>query len=150
MTIVRADLEKVFERAPMLAERVARSVGPAASPLAIVAAARLELARMSETERIAVLDAHPRIGADRATLSALSRREQGEDADADVTKELGRLNDLYERRFGFRFVVWVNGRTKAAIATVLRERLTHDREPELAAGVEEFLAIAADRLRARP
>jgi len=105
---------------------------------------------MTEAERVAVLDAHPRIGADRATLSALSRREQGEDADADVTKELGRLNELYERRFGFRFVVWVNGRTKAAIATVLHERLTHDREPELAAGIEEFLAIAADRLRARP
>src|SRR5437763_565126 len=79
-----------------------------------------------------------------------SPTEQAEDADADVTKELGRLNELYERRFGFRFVVWVNGRTKAAIATVLRERLTRDREPELAAGVEEFLAIAADRLRARP
>lgn len=135
------DLTRVFERAPGLADRVS-----GADPESIVASARRELARMSETERIAVLNAHPRIGADPGTLSAASRREQGADAERETLTELERLNDEYERRFGFRFVVFVHGRTKAQIVPVLRERLRRARNEELATGIEEFLAITKDRL----
>ena len=102
---------------------------------------------MSEAQRIAVLDAHPRIGADPRGLSALSRTEQGTDAGPAV---LAQLNDEYERRFGFRFVVFVHGRTKAEIVPILRSRLTRSRDAELAAGVEEFLAITRDRLSKGP
>ena len=42
---------------------------------------------------------------------------------AEVLAELARLNDEYERRFGFEFVVFVNGRTRAELLPVLRERL---------------------------
>jgi 2-oxo-4-hydroxy-4-carboxy--5-ureidoimidazoline (OHCU) decarboxylase len=142
---VPADLQAIFERAPGLAERIARSVGGNASSDRIMAAARRELTRMSETERIAVLDAHPRIGAPRATLSSLSREEQREGDEATM-RELALLNDRYERKFGFRFVVWVNGRAPADIVPVLRERLENARERELATGIEEYLAITADRL----
>lgn len=103
---------------------------------------------MSDAERVAVLDAHPRIGADPGTLGAASRREQGADADPAVLRELGALNDEYERRFAFRFVVHVDGRPKRAIVPVLRERLAGEREAELARGVEEYLAIARRRLGA--
>jgi 2-oxo-4-hydroxy-4-carboxy--5-ureidoimidazoline (OHCU) decarboxylase len=141
-------LTAVFERAPQLVERM--RVSPSASPRKIAAAARDALAQMSERERIAVLDAHPRIGADPASLSILSRGEQGASADAATLRELAELNDAYERRFGFRFVVFVAGRPKGEIVPVLRERLANPREDELARGIEEFLAISLDRLaRAR-
>jgi 2-oxo-4-hydroxy-4-carboxy--5-ureidoimidazoline (OHCU) decarboxylase len=106
---------------------------------------------MSEPERIAVLDAHPRIGADPASLSILSRREQGGDAaDAATLRELAQLNDAYEKKFGFRFVIFVAGRTKREIVPLLRARLANTREAELMAGLDEFLAISLDRLeRAR-
>jgi 2-oxo-4-hydroxy-4-carboxy--5-ureidoimidazoline (OHCU) decarboxylase len=93
-----------------------------------------------------VLNAHPRIGADPASLSTLSRREQAGDADAATLQELAALNDEYERRFGFRFVVFVGGRSKAEILPVIRERLRRTREAELATGLDEFLAITRDRL----
>ena len=141
MTIAREELAVIFERAPALAERVRGS--DAAS---ILASARFEIERMTEDERIAVLDAHPRIGADPASLSALSRREQGDGADVPTLRELASLNDEYERRFGFRFVVFVAGRSKSDIVPVMRERLRRSRDEELAAGIEEFLAIANDRL----
>jgi 2-oxo-4-hydroxy-4-carboxy--5-ureidoimidazoline (OHCU) decarboxylase len=141
MTIARGDLAAVFERAPSLAERVR-----GADSASIIASARAEIERMTEAEQIAVLNAHPRIGADPASLSTLSRREQAGDADAATLQELAALNDEYERRFGFRFVVFVGGRSKAEILPVIRERLRRTREAELATGLDEFLAITRDRL----
>jgi 2-oxo-4-hydroxy-4-carboxy--5-ureidoimidazoline (OHCU) decarboxylase len=111
-----------------------------------VAMAREALERMSESERVAVLDAHPRIGADPASLSSLSRREQGEAGDAATIRELHALNEAYERKFGFRFVVFVAGRSKREIVPILRARLANARETELRAGLDEFLAISLDRL----
>jgi len=141
MTIAREELAAIFERAPSLAGRVRGS-----DPASIVASARSAIARMSEPERVAVLNAHPRIGADPTSLSALSRREQSGDADISTLRELAAMNDAYERRFGFRFVVFVAGRSKAEILPVMRDRLGRSRGDELATGIEEFLAIARDRL----
>jgi 2-oxo-4-hydroxy-4-carboxy--5-ureidoimidazoline (OHCU) decarboxylase len=137
-------LATVFERAPGLA--AALPLASDETPRSIIAKARGALGRMTERERIAVLDAHPRIGADPASLSVLSRREQGEAPDAATLRELEQLNDAYERRFGFRCVVFVAGRPKREIVPVLRARLANTREAELAAGLEEFLAISLDRL----
>lgn len=140
-------LAAAFERAPRLVERLREAVTDADDAETILATARRLIAGMSEGERIAILDAHPRIGADPRTLSALSRTEQGDDGDAPVARDLARLNDEYERRFGFRFVVFVRGRSRREIVPVLRERLLRGRDEELARGVDEFLAISADRLR---
>jgi 2-oxo-4-hydroxy-4-carboxy--5-ureidoimidazoline (OHCU) decarboxylase len=141
MTVGREQLAVVFERAPRLAERVTGQ-----DPESIVRSARAELALMTDGERIAVLNAHPRIGADLASLSTASAREQGGVADPATGRELAAMNDEYERRFGFRFVVFVAGRSKAEILPLLRERLGRSREDELATGIDEFLAIARDRL----
>ncbi|HEX9495444.1 MAG TPA: 2-oxo-4-hydroxy-4-carboxy-5-ureidoimidazoline decarboxylase [Candidatus Limnocylindria bacterium] len=131
-----------FERAPLLAERVGEG-----DPETVVARARAILATMGEPERIAVLNAHPRIGAT-AGLSERSAAEQRshEPAEPAALQALSRLNAEYERRFGFRFVVFVNGRSRADIVPLLKERLGRAREQELATGLEEFLAIARDRL----
>jgi 2-oxo-4-hydroxy-4-carboxy--5-ureidoimidazoline (OHCU) decarboxylase len=141
MTIAPEDIAAVFERAPALAERVRGS-----DTVSILASARSEIARMTEAERIGVLNAHPRIGADPASLSALSRREQGGGADIGTLRELAAMNDEYERRFGFRFVVFVAGRSKGEILPLIRERLQRTRVDELSTGLEEFLAITRDRL----
>ena len=141
MTIAREDLHAIFERAPSLAERVRGS-----DPGSIIASARALIAEMSEADRIAVLNAHPRIGADPASLSALSRREQGGAVEVATEKALAAMNDEYERRFGFRFVVFVAGRSKSGIVPVFRERLQRTRAQELATGIDEFLAISRDRL----
>ena len=101
---------------------------------------------MSEADRIAVLNAHPRIGADPPSLTALSRREQGSAVEVATEKALAAMNDEYERRFGFRFVVFVAGRSKSGIVPVFRERLQRTRAQELATGIDEFLAISRDRL----
>ena len=137
----------VFERSPELTARLAARVAADDTPEDIIEKARAILGTFSERELVAVLDAHPRIGADVRELSDLSRVEQGSDQDPRVLAELTRLNAAYERNFGFRFVVFVNGRSKAQVLDVLRERATRSREAELRTGVDEFLAISLDRLR---
>lgn len=100
---------------------------------------------MSETERIAVLNSHPRIGAVTG-LSSRSAAELGGAADPETLRALELLNAEYERTFGFRFVVFVQGRSRAEIVPILQARLRRARHEELATGIEEFLTIARDRL----
>ena len=89
------------------------------------------------------LSAHPAIGAKK--LSERSAREQGLDDDAATESALAELNRAYEEKFGFRFVVFVNRRPKAAILPILRERLERTRAEELETGLGELVAIARDR-----
>ena len=101
---------------------------------------------MTEAERIAVLNSHPRIGATTG-LSTRSAAEQSSGADeGDTHRTLELLNAEYERTFGFRFVVFVHGRSRAEIVPVLQARLGRTRHEELATGIDEFLAISRDRL----
>ncbi|HST13895.1 MAG TPA: 2-oxo-4-hydroxy-4-carboxy-5-ureidoimidazoline decarboxylase [Gaiellaceae bacterium] len=98
---------------------------------------------LSDEEKKEVLDAHPAIGA--KPRSDRSRREQGTDDDPAVLAELAGLNAEYEERFGFRFVVFVNGRPRREIVPVLRERMTRSREEELQTAVDELVQIAINR-----
>jgi len=140
-------LLQVFERSPELTSRLLPLVRPDDTPEEIVRRARDVLSALPERELVATLNAHPRIGDDVRALSDLSAREQGSDQTPITMAELKTLNDDYERRFGFRFVVFVNGRSKAQIVPVMRERMRRARESELRTGVEEFLAISLDRLK---
>ena len=133
---------EAFERAPLLAERVGEG-----DPDTLIRRARDLIAAMTDAQRVAVLDAHPRIGAS-VGMSARSAAEQRatETTAAATLQQLDKLNTKYERRFGFRFVVFVAGRSRSEIVPVLRSRLARTRDEELATGLEEFLAIARDRM----
>ena len=103
------------------------------------------IAELSEEEKLDALNAHPAIGA--RDLSARSAEEQGPYADPAVLTELAHLNQVYEEKFGFRFVVFVNRRSKAEILEVLSARLERTREEELETAIDELVAIAVDRWR---
>ena len=105
--------------------------------------ARVLAHELTEQDRKDVLDAHPAIGA--KARSARSAREQGTDDDPEVLAQLAELNRAYEEKFGFRFVVFVNGRPRREIIPVLRERLERSRAEELQTGVDELIQIAVDR-----
>jgi len=119
----------------------------------MVARAREIAFGLSETDQIAVINAHPRIGErpDRVRAqSALSFKEQGYDHDhtpPEVLLRLAHLNEEYEQKFGFRFVVFVNRRPKAALVPVFEARLRGSRDEERQTALREILAIAADRLK---
>jgi len=132
------ELAGLFEGRTRLVELLAELDDPLGS-------ARDVIAQLSEPDKLEALNAHPAIGAKK--LSARSAAEQGGDADPVVLTELAYLNQVYEEKFGFRFVVFVNRRSKTEILGVLRGRLERSREEELDTAVEELVAIAEDRWR---
>jgi 2-oxo-4-hydroxy-4-carboxy--5-ureidoimidazoline (OHCU) decarboxylase len=100
---------------------------------------------LSASEQKELLDAHPPIGGQ--ATSARAAREQGTDDDPAVLAELAELNAAYEHRFGFRFVIFVNGRPRREIVPILKERSQRTREKELATAVDELVQIAVHRWR---
>lgn len=126
-----------------------------------------EIARaMPRDEQIELIDAHPRLGAPAATVSTLSYVEQGYDhvegnatapraaadaadaAEAErarVAAELERLNADYEARFGFRYCVFVAGRSRAELLPELAAALDRDRDAEVERALEAVVDIARDR-----
>ena len=139
---------RLFENAGPLLQRLQRE-GPFASGSAMLARARAILRELPESEQIAVINAHPRIGERADKMSAASFREQGYDRDTtppEVLRRLATLNEEYEQKFGFRFVVFVNRRSKEAIVPLLEARLRGTRDEERRTALQEIVAIAADRL----
>lgn len=94
---------------------------------------------LSEEEKVEALATHPRIG-------ERSPEQYGDDP--VVLVELATLNQVYEEKFGFRFVVFVAGRSREDILPVLRERLARTRGEELETGLDELVSIAEARWRA--
>ncbi len=135
-------VEEAFEGLTPLAREVAAR-GPYPSVAELIARARAVIPTLTEEEKVQTLNGHPRIGEDPRRLSARALAEQG----GDILAELRALNQAYERRFGFRFVVFVNRRPKSEIVDVLKERLAGSREQEMAAGLQAIVDIAEDRLR---
>ena len=91
---------------------------------------------LDEREQVAALATHPRIG------EPSPEQHGGEPA---IITELAYLNQVYEEKFGFRFVVFAAGRPRAELLRVLRDRLERSREEELETGIRELVAIAKDR-----
>ena len=54
-------------------------------------------------------------------------------------------NAVYEGRFGFRFCIFVAGRSRADLLQVLREALKAERGSELVRAVAAAVDIAEDR-----
>ena len=152
-----AAVAPLFEGAPRFLARLA-AARPFGSTEAMFAAARSIARGMPREEQLELIDAHPRLGAPPATVSALSFREQGYDreaadaraADAAMERarladELDRLNAAYEARFGFRYCVFVAGRPREALLPGMLAALEADAADELGRALDAVIDIAADR-----
>jgi 2-oxo-4-hydroxy-4-carboxy--5-ureidoimidazoline (OHCU) decarboxylase len=125
------ELAELFSGQTRFVERLAAENDP-------LARAREVAHALSEAEKVEALATHPRIG-------ERSSEQHGDDPKA--LAELAELNRAYEEKFGFRFIVFVNRRSRAEIVPVLRERLQRTRAEELDTGLDELVAIAEDRWR---
>ena len=131
------ELAELFEGRTHLVERLAGLEDP-------LARAEDVLVALSHEDKVEALNAHPAIG-QRGGLSTRSAAEQAGDSDPAVLTELAYLNQVYEEKFGFRFVVFVAGRSKREVLEVLRTRIGRTQEEELDTGCRELVAIARDR-----
>lgn len=137
-----------FEGAPRFLARLA-AARPFGDDATLFARAREIALAMPEEEQIELIDAHPRLGAPPASVSAASFREQGYDRETTAAiADLERLNAAYEARHGFRFCVFVNGRSRPELVPVLEAALGADRETEMRRALDDVVAIARNRFSA--
>lgn len=164
-----AAVAPLFEGARGFLGRLAMA-RPFGSVQALFERAREIAHAMPLDEQLELIDAHPRLGAAQTEVSALSFVEQGygdagaakgagaddagADADADsnatveasaVAAELERLNVAYEARFGFRYCVFVAGRSRAALLPAMTAALEADRAAEIHRALDAVIDIARDR-----
>ncbi|CAM0134877.1 hypothetical protein VKS41_000554 [Umbelopsis sp. WA50703] len=152
-----AVVNTLFETAPPLADKLL-AARPYTSYLQLIEAGEQICLgdKLSESEKLEVINAHPRIGESSGKLSAMSLKEQGYKSaqqtvsaeDQKVNARLAELNKEYEDHYGFKFVVFVAGRPRKDIIPVIEERIkSNDKEAELKTGIVDMMLIARDRLK---
>lgn len=98
---------------------------------------------------------HPKIGEKKAAdkVSAQSQQWSGQEqsgvahASQHTVDSLAALNEAYEQKFGFIFIICATGKTSDEMLSALRERLQHDREAELPIAAAEQGKITELRLK---
>ena len=147
MRPARATLQTLFENAPRFVERLAS--GEYASWDEVLTRGEELAGGLPEAEQLELIDGHPRIGALPSSVSATSYREQGYDRDpgtVELQARLDALNGAYEAKHGFRFVVFVNGRSRSTISSLMEERIAASSEEERVRAMTDVFAIARHRL----
>ncbi len=143
-----ATVTPLFEGAPRFLERLAKGRPFGSTDALFERALDIALA-MPEVEQIELVNAHPRLGAPPASVSAMSYVEQGyktgPQAASQLATELERLNVAYEARFGFRYCVFVAGRSRAELLPGMRAAMRADRAAELRRALRAVVDIARDR-----
>jgi 2-oxo-4-hydroxy-4-carboxy-5-ureidoimidazoline decarboxylase len=138
----------IFEDSPWVADR-AWALRPFASVDALHAAMTTIVDAATHEERLALLRAHPDLGA-RARMSGASVDEQrGANLDRltrDESERLQQMNAEYRSRFGFPFLYAVKGSTKEEVLAALERRRTAPIDEERQEAVRQVFRIARFRL----
>ncbi len=144
-----AALGDVVERSPWVAEKAAGE-RPFATNADVRAAFARALRRAPEHRQLAVIRAHPDLGARLEALTAASRAEQESAGLAGLSEPARRrfteLNAAYRAKFGFPFIYAVKGATAAAIAAAFEQRLANDLATERGEALSQVERIVALRL----
>ena len=138
----------VFEHSPWVAER-AWDDRPFADRVAMHRAMTERVRVASRDEQLALLRAHPDLGA-RVRMSEASMGEQaGAGLDQMTPDEHARLqaaNAAYRERFGFPFLFAVRGSTLRDVLAALEARLHSTPTDEFETALRQVFRIAAFRL----
>lgn len=138
----------VFEHSPWVAARV-WAQRPFSNLDALHGAMAAAVDRADPSEQLALLRAHPDLGA-RARMSEASVGEQaGAGLDRLTPEEfasLRRLNAAYREKYGFPFLFAVKGATKHDILLALEQRLGAEPEAEFREALRQVYRIARFRL----
>lgn len=142
-------LGDVVEASPWVAEEAANQ-RPFRTRAALHRAFCDALEAAVKGAQLAVLRAHPDLG---AKLDALGEASKGEQRSAGLDQltpaqreQLRELNDAYRVKFGFPFIFAVKGADHARVLAAFEARLPNDLDTEFAAALGEVETIVANRL----
>ena len=109
---------------------------------------------LSTVDQLEAFAAHPKVGSKKAAASQKKRAADwsaGEQsgvatAESEVREQLAAVNRLYEKKFGFIFIVCATGKSADEMLAICRARLGNTPETELRIAAEEQRKITEIRL----
>jgi len=147
-------LGHVFEHSPWIVEEVADQ-RPFPDADALHAAMMQVLLVLPREEQIAFLRLHPRLSPhfvrDRAMAPASVAEQKSaglDEIDAATAECLAGLNEIYERKFGFPFIIAARRNTIRTILAALERRITQDVDREITEALSQISIITRIRLDA--
>ncbi len=146
-------LAGIFEHSPWVAEAVV-ALRPFDTVEALHGAMCTAVARASDERQLELIQAHPQLASKAAIPGELTAASSQEQAGAGLLQcsaqeyaRLNELNDAYQQRFGFPFILAVRGHNRTSIITNLAQRLQRERPDEKAEALRQIERIAEFRLR---
>ncbi len=135
------------------AEQIA-SKRPYADIDQLIQQADLTWSMMQSSDYLEAFAGHPKIGdistLDKkyATTAETASNEQSAVADASqsVIESLAELNQCYDEKFGFIFIVFASGKSASDMLSLLKQRIDNDRDTEIINAAEEQRKIMHLRL----
>ncbi|EMA51597.1 2-oxo-4-hydroxy-4-carboxy-5-ureidoimidazoline decarboxylase [Halococcus thailandensis] len=138
----------VYETSPWVAER-SRSAQPFSSVSDLQETFEATVEEASEERTRELLKAHPDLG-NQTEMTDASEQEQASAGLDQLTPEqyeaFQRLNDRYQEKFGFPFIMSVNDESPETIRSAMEERVEHSPDEEFRTALDEVHEIARLRL----
>lgn len=145
----------IVEHSPWVAERAYDAgMQDCSSAEAICLALITQLRKAGHEERLAVLCAHPDLAGRLAVAGELTEDSKIEQASAGLDRlsaqdfaEFIKLNEKYQKKFGFPFIIAVKGLTKDEILSAFRKRVENEAAEEFKTACAEVERIVMLRLK---
>ncbi len=146
-------LGAIYEHSPWVAQAVLPQ-RPFADAKTLAHAMREAVANASDETKLELIRAHPQLAGKAAIAGELTEHSSREQAGAGLSHcnpeefaNITRLNDAYQQKFGFPFIIAVRGHTRASIIEAMQNRLCNDEPTERTQALQQIDRIAALRLR---
>jgi OHCU decarboxylase len=142
----------VFEHTPWVAEQ-AFEAGPFHSLEALHVAMLEAMRRAPRARQLALIRAHPDLAGRAAIAGTLTAASSAEQASAGLDQctpaefeRFRELNQTYREKFGFPFILAIQGRSRAEILAAFEQRLHNTAEAEFEEALNQIARIARLRL----
>lgn len=147
----------VYEASPWVAEAVwpEAKAGNADDPSSLQKRMREAVENAGREKQMALVRAHPELAGRAAIAGEMTEESKSEQKGAGLDRcspeefaEFMTLNERYNEKFGFPFIIAVKGHDRQSILAAFRQRIENDVETEFKTAVEQIHRIAAIRLSA--
>lgn len=147
-----AALGRIFEHSPWVPEAVVQ-MRPFSSVDRLHGALVAAVEKAGQVAQLQLIRAHPDLAGKAARQGSLTAESTSEQKGAGLDRltdnefeEFHRLNNAYQSRFGFPFILSVRGHDKHSIMAAFRQRLSHNAGEEVAEALRQIALIARFRL----
>ncbi len=147
-----AALGAIFEHSPWVAETVVSS-RPFVSVEQLHQVMSNAVDAASDESQLELINAHPDLAGKAALSGDLTDESTSEQAGAGLDRlspeeyqTFHSLNDAYQSKFGFPFIIAVKGHDRHSILDAFRKRLENDSEAEKQTALKQIYRIAKFRL----